>query len=213
MRLSNAGAALIESFEGFRSAPYRDTGGVWTIGYGSTKGVNARTKHVTRKQAEDRMKKEIDAEYGAAVNKLKLPLTQHQFDALVSFVYNLGPGVLAADETVGRLLRAHRFVAAANAMLLYDHGKGGVRLAGLTLRRRRERALFLRPDPAAAFFTASELRWIRELDDGKPSAARRKVLIRVMTEQRKAIWRAARETGWDKHNRRARYRSLQVRTS
>jgi GH24 family phage-related lysozyme (muramidase) len=91
MKLSQAGIDLVKSFEGFRSCPYRDAVGVWTIGCGSTKDVGPNTKCVSRKQAEDRLRAEVDATYGAAVDKI-VGLSQHQHDALASFVCNLGPG-------------------------------------------------------------------------------------------------------------------------
>lgn len=144
MKLSKAGAQLIESFEGFVPHPYKDAVGVWTIGYGSTKGVNAHTPAVTRAQAEARLKSEVDATYGAAINALKLPLNQNQFDALVSFVYNVGPGGVSSSTQVGKHLRAHAWKAAADALLAWDKA-GGKPLAGLTRRRHTERALFLTP--------------------------------------------------------------------
>ena len=70
------------------------------------------------------------------------------------------------------------------------------------------------PDPFQSY-TDSELRWIREYDKLKRAnqdKPRREVLRRVMTEQRKRIWRAAQTSGWDKANRRARYASLLART-
>lgn len=73
----------------------------------------------------------------------------------------------------------------------------------------------LRKDPLAGY-TASEKRWIREYDKLKREnrdLGRRRVLIRVMTEQRKRIWREAQKTGWGRANRTRRYRSLLSRTS
>jgi GH24 family phage-related lysozyme (muramidase) len=216
VRLSPAGAQLIASFEGFRSHPYRDAVGVWTIGYGSTRGVGESTPPVTPAQALARMMREVGATYGAAVDGLGLPLNQHQYDALVSFVYNVGPGGVAASTSVGRHLRARRWRDAADALLAWDKA-GGRRLEGLTRRRRAERALFLSPvADALEGYTASERRWIREYDELKAAdrnIGRRVVLRRVMTEQRKRIWRAAQPPGsWDHANRRARYRSLLART-
>lgn len=222
MKLSDAGAHLIESFEGFSAKPYRDAVGVWTIGFGSTAGVGPNTPHVTREQAEERLKREVDEQYGAAVNALRLPLNQSQFDALVSFVYNVGPGGIGANTGVGRALRRHDWQAAANALLAWDKA-GGRTLLGLTRRRQAERALFLRTpkvDPLAGY-TAAERRWIREFDAlrRKPkthrSAAdehRMVVLGRVMRTQRKRIWRAAQASGWDVGHRRQRYRSMLVRS-
>lgn len=216
MKLSSQGAELIAEFEGFRAKPYRDAVGVWTIGFGSTKGVGPNTPLVTREQALARMMREIDATYGAAVNALGVPLTQHQFDALVSFVYNVGPGGIATTTTVGKHLRARRYREAADALLAWDKA-GGRRLLGLTRRRQAERALFLMPAPRdpLAGYTDAERRWIREYDDlvrQDKDPVRRVVLRRVMAAQRKRIWQEAQRTGWERANRRARYRSLKART-
>jgi GH24 family phage-related lysozyme (muramidase) len=146
MKLSRRGVRLIQDYEGFRSSPYRDSVGVWTIGYGSTKGVGPQTAPLNRQQASERLRSEVDAEYGAAVNALHLPLNQHQFDALVSFVYNVGPGALGLDTGIGRELRAHHWHRAADELLRWDKA-GGRALPGLTRRRRAERQLFLTPPP------------------------------------------------------------------
>jgi GH24 family phage-related lysozyme (muramidase) len=147
MNLGQAGLNMIKEFEGFRSAPYRDSVGVWTIGYGSTSGVGPNTPHMTEQQAADRLRREVDQRYGAAVNSIGVPLTQNQFDALTSFVYNVGPGGVASNSNVGRALRARDYQAAADGLLAWDHA-GGQRLAGLTRRRQAERALFLSGAPS-----------------------------------------------------------------
>jgi len=217
-KLSDAGAHLIESFEGFSSKPYwDDDGGVWTIGFGSTKGVRKDSPHITRQQAHDRLMREVDATYGAAINALGLPLSQPQFDALTSFVYNVGPGGVATSTGVGRALRARDWRTAADRLLDWDKA-GGRRLLGLTRRRRAERALFLRTpavDPLAGY-RADEKRWIREYDELKRenrNERRREVLRSVMTTRRKAIWTAGEKAGWDVAKRRQRYRSLLARTT
>lgn len=221
MKLSHAGASLIADFEGFRSRPYRDAVGVWTIGYGSTKGVGPHTPAVTPAQALARMEREVDDTYGATINRLGLVLNQNQFDALVSFVYNVGPGGVGPDTTVGKMLRAHEWLAAADALLAWDKAGGHV-LPGLTRRRQAERALFLKAPPGDPFasYTVAERRWIHEYDRlPKAEARRRAVLRRVMGEQRKRIWRTAQPKsaggdgrGWEYANRAARYRSLLERT-
>ena len=222
MKLSDNGAKLIAEFEGFRSCPYRDAVGVWTIGYGSTRGVGPNTKCITRSQALDRMKREVDERYGKAVNDLKLPLNQNQFDALTSFVYNVGPGGVGSNTGVGRALRQRHWNQAANELLKWDKA-GGRTLPGLTRRRKAERELFLRK-PAFDWsgYTASEKRWIQEYDrllKDRKDPDRRGVLRRVMTDQRKRIWRAAQPKskggdgrGWSHANRQRRYNSLLART-
>jgi lysozyme len=147
VRLSKVGAKLIETFEGFSSKPYHgkyDPPGVWTIGFGSTKGVGPGTPPISRAQAEARLMREVDATYGAAVNAVRVPLNQNQFDALVLFTYNCGPGAVGTATKVGRHLRAHEYRAAADALLEWNRANG-VAVEGLTRRRKAERALFLRP--------------------------------------------------------------------
>lgn len=215
MRLSRSGAELIAGFEGFSAKPYRDPVGVWTIGYGSTKGVGPNTPPVTREQALARMMREIDETYAPAVRHLGLSLNQNQFDALVSFVYNVGPGGVASSTRVGRHLRAREWRAAADALLAWNKA-GGRELPGLTRRRREERELFLKPVPRSlAGYTPAEIRWIREYDRLMKSGAdprRVSVLRYVMRVQRKRIWRAAQVSGWERANRTARYRSLLARS-
>jgi GH24 family phage-related lysozyme (muramidase) len=222
MKLSDAGAHLIESYEGFVPYPYRDTVGVWTIGFGSTKGVGPWSPHVTRQQAHDRLIWEVNAHYAAAIDALRLPLNQFQFDALVSFVYNVGTGGVAPSTGVGRALLAHDWHAATNCLLQWDKA-GGRRLAGLTRRRQAERALFLRTPRIDALdgYRDDEKRWIREYEKLRRSGEdpeRVRVLRTVMRKRRKLIWVAAQPEprgsggGWDVAKRRERYRSLLSRT-
>lgn len=215
MNLSKAGAQLIEAFEGFVPHPYRDAVGVWTIGYGSTRGVGPNTPRVTRAQAEARLMREVDATYGAAINALGLPLNQNQFDALTSFVYNVGPGGVASSTTVGKRLRARDWTAAADALLAWDKA-GGRTLAGLTRRRRAERALFLKSAPPDrwAGYTDRERGWILEHDrllKAGRNARRRMVLRYYMRRQARAIRAAARKGGWTP-SRHRRVRSLEARS-
>jgi GH24 family phage-related lysozyme (muramidase) len=169
VNLGSAGAQLICEFEGFRSRPYRDAVGVWTIGYGSTAGVGPNTPPMTEQQARDRLMREVDAQYGRAINALGVPLTQNQYDALVSFVYNVGVGGVAASTGVGRALRARNYRQAADELLKWDKA-GGRTLAGLTRRRQAERSLFLRgdqpkPPPSAPVGSdrATGMRWFGEM--------------------------------------------------
>lgn len=141
-RISSKGVQLIADFEGFVAHPYRDAVGVWTIGYGHTLGVGPRSKPITKTEAKRMLRREINERYAPHVVALELPLRQHMFDALVSFVYNLGPGAIASGTGVGRELRAHHWNKAADHLLDWDKAGGQV-LAGLTRRRHAERRLFL----------------------------------------------------------------------
>ena len=226
MNVGPAGVTLIKEFEGFPHCgrPYRDMVGVWTIGYGHTEGVGPNSPALSEKQASELLRRDLDKKYGPAVDGLKIKLSQNQYDALVSFVYNCGPGAVSDKTQVGRALRRGDWPGAANCLLMWDKA-GGSRVAGLTRRRNAERALFLDQDDVAdplADYTDNERSWIREYDklvrrNGDP--ARRQALREAMSAQRKRIWHAAQPKaeggdgqGWDHGNRRARYRSLKSRT-
>ena len=152
MTISEKGQQIIKNFEGLRLNAYRDSAGVWTIGYGSTryhdgKSVKPGDKLASETQASALFSNTL-AYYEDAVNHLvKVPLNQHQFDALVSFTYNLGTGALQ-ESTLLRKLNANDYSGAADQFLLWDKitdsltGQKKV-LDLLTQRRREERALFL----------------------------------------------------------------------
>jgi len=216
MHISQAGLTLIEGFEGFSSRSYWDPyGRVWTRGYGETEGIGPGSPLISRAEGQARLKHLVETRYEPAIRALNVELNQNQWDALCSFVWNLGPGIL--DGTLGSLLKARKFGEFAAAMLAYDHARGQV-LAGLARRRREESALFSKAP--AAYVPADEARWLREFDAlrGKHApwvAVRRRALARVMTARRKEIWRRAeheRPDGWKNLNRDGRYHALAART-
>lgn len=133
--INDAGLKLVESFEGLRLTAYQDSVGVWTIGYGHTKGVT-QGQTITQQQAEAFLQQDLGVAE-AAVNGLGLTLTDNQFAALVSFTFNLGGGNL------NKLLK-NGLAAVPDRILLFDHA-GGKQLAGLTRRRQAERALYVTP--------------------------------------------------------------------
>lgn len=143
LRTGARGLDLIKSFEGLRLSAYRDSVGIWTIGYGHTKGVKPGDT-ITVEQANDFLREDLrDAE--RAVNDLTfLNLTQNQFDALVSFTFNLGRGNLQAS-TLLRRVNEGDFEGAAEEFLRWTKAGGKV-LPGLVRRREAERALFLKGD-------------------------------------------------------------------
>lgn len=136
MRTGEKGLQIIKNFEGCRLDAYRCPAGVWTIGYGHTAGVHQGMK-ITQLQAEELLKNDLKV-YENYVNATGLTLNQNQFDALVSFTYNCGPGSL------NTLVRKRTLSQIADALLLYNKGGGKV-LPGLTRRRNAERELFLKP--------------------------------------------------------------------
>lgn len=154
MRTDRRGLELIERFEGFPhdGHPYRDPVGVWTRGYGRTEGIGPDSPRISRVAAERELIDLLHRRYEPAVNALGLPLTQAMFDALVSFVYNVGTGALEPDTGIGHLLRQRDWHGAADELLRWDHAGGRV-LEGLTRRRRAERALFLHDLPRRPMHT------------------------------------------------------------
>lgn len=138
------GKNLIKEFEGFRATAYLCPAGVWTVGYGTTrisgKLVKQGTK-VTTDEAETLLEEDLKR-FEDGVNRLvQVEINQNQFDALVSFVYNLGVGNLQ-KSTLLKKLNAGLFAEAAEQFLKWDKA-AGKRLPGLTRRRKAERELFL----------------------------------------------------------------------
>jgi len=136
----------IKEHEGLRLVAYLDSVGVWTIGYGDTGKDVVKGLTITKEQAENRLSKRL-VEFEGYVNKaMKVKLTQNQFDALVSLVYNIGPTNFN-DSTLLRKLNAGDYVGAADQFLVWNKGRVDGKLVvinGLVNRRKAERELFLR---------------------------------------------------------------------
>ena len=145
MQTSDKGIALIKQFEGCKLTAYQDSVGVWTIGYGWTKPVDGkpiRAGMTIKQETAERLLKTGLVSYESDVSRLvKVGLTQWQFDALVSFTYNLGARSLSTS-TLLRKLNAGDYAGAADEFLRWNKAGGKV-LNGLTRRREAERALFL----------------------------------------------------------------------
>lgn len=139
-KINAAGLALIESFEGLRLKAYQDSVGVWTIGFGSTRGVHPGMV-ITRATAEAMLESDLfTAERGveACISK---PLTDNQYAACVSLAFNIGTAGFA-HSSVAHFINAGDLQKAADCFLPYDHA-GGHELLGLKRRREAERGLFL----------------------------------------------------------------------
>ncbi|HDC4530752.1 lysozyme [Enterobacter asburiae] len=145
MQTSDKGIAMIKEFEGCKLTAYQDSVGVWTIGYGWTQPVDGkpiRAGMTINQETAERLLKTGLVSYESDVSRLvKVGLTQGQFDALVSFTYNLGARSLSTS-TLLRKLNAGDYAGAADEFLRWNKAGGKV-LNGLTRRREAERALFL----------------------------------------------------------------------
>lgn len=132
----------IKTAEGLRLTAYLDGGGVWTIGYGHT-GADVRGGlTIPLSEAERLLTRDLRVAEGHVNDAVKVKLTQNQFDALVSFVYNVGGGAFRSS-TLLKLLNAGDYEGAANQLPRWNKDNGKV-VKGLTNRRHEERELFLR---------------------------------------------------------------------
>ena len=143
MKTSNKGIDLIKKHEGLRLTAYLDAVGVPTIGYGSTRGVKMGTT-ITEQQAHDLLMKDV----AIAENDVKvhnLALNQNQFDALVSFTFNLGGGNLS-KSTLLRKVRANPCDPTIKAEFMRWVYGGGKVLPGLVRRRKEEAELYFKKE-------------------------------------------------------------------
>ena len=134
------GLLLIKSFEGLRLQAYRDPVGIWTIGYGTTRGVQP-SMSISEAEAEKFLQQDL-ARFEQAINDaVEVPINDNQFSALASFTYNVGPGAFRSS-TLLKLLNQGDIQGAADQFPRWNRAGGKV-LAGLTRRRSAERSLFL----------------------------------------------------------------------
>jgi lysozyme len=131
---------MIKGFEGFRAYPYTCPGGSLTIGYGTTIKPGEYTS-ITKEQGEALLRKSISGFERSVKNLVKVPLNQNQYDALVSFTYNVGAGALKRS-TLLKKLNSGDYSGAADELLKFTKANGKV-LEGLVRRREKERNLFL----------------------------------------------------------------------
>ncbi len=139
MQLSEKGKALIKKYEGLKLSAYKCPAGVWTIGYGHTAGVFEGQK-ITSDQADDFFDNDIKQFEKIVLELCNVPLKQGQFDALVSFVYNVGKTAFA-NSTLLKLLNQKKYTAAGNEFSRWVYVRDK-KLQGLVKRRIDERFLF-----------------------------------------------------------------------
>lgn len=143
-KASERGKAIIKEFEGFRAVAYLCQANVWTVGYGTTringKPVTENVK-ITTQEAELFLEQDLKVFEDAVNQNVSVELNQNEFDALVSFVYNVGVGNFK-KSTLLKKLNASKKAEAADEFLKWNRANKVVS-KGLTRRRKAERELFL----------------------------------------------------------------------
>jgi len=139
--LSSTGEDLIKNFETLKLTAYQDQRGVWTCGWGHTGPEVVEGTTCTPAQAEIWFQQDTENAVRGVDSSLTTNVTQNQFDALVSFAYNVGVGA-EAHSTMVKLINERNFTGAAAEFSKWDH-VDGVPNAGLLRRRQAEQALFL----------------------------------------------------------------------
>lgn len=141
-QISDACVTLVKTFEGFEAKAYKCPAGVWTIGYGHT--LNVKPTDVITEVAASMLLKEELQNYADKVDKLVAVASQSQFDALVSFAYNLGVSTLASSTLLKKHI-AGDYVAAQAEFSRWNKAKVEGKMTvlnGLTKRRNHEAALY-----------------------------------------------------------------------
>ena len=139
MKISQEGLSLIKKFEGCELEAYKCAAGVWTIGYGSTKGVKEGDT-LTKEETDNLLLHEMDEYEGYVLEAVEMPLSQHQFDAIVSWTFNLGPSNLKAS-TMLKVLNKGEYEDVPAQIKRWNKAGGKV-LEGLVRRREAEALLF-----------------------------------------------------------------------
>lgn len=140
MKTSSNGRALIRNAEGDRPTAYYCPAGVLTIGVGHTGPDVKPGMRITQAESDALLSADLAKFEKAVARNVKVPLTQNQFDALVSFTYNLGEGSLKSSTLLKRVNAGDMGGAAAE--FIKWNKAGGKVLGGLTKRRAEEAALF-----------------------------------------------------------------------
>ena len=148
MKISENGLNLIKQFEGLSLKPYLDAVNIPTIGYGSTfyenmKKVTMQDESITRERADFLFNFLVTTKFVSVVNRLVIvDINQNQFDALVSFVYNIGSGNFE-KSTLLKKVNQSDFIGASLEFEKWNKANGKI-LNGLTKRRLSEKELFLK---------------------------------------------------------------------
>ena len=144
--LSDNGMKLLEQFEGLRLEAYLDSASIYTIGYGTIKYPDGRKvkkgDKITKGKAKEYKLHDLKEFESTVSTSVKVPLTQNQYDALVSLSYNIGSGAFK-NSTLLKKLNSGDYKGAAEQFLVWINS-GGKKVQGLVNRREAERSLFLK---------------------------------------------------------------------
>lgn len=139
--ITEQGLSLIRRFEGFAATPYVCPAGYLTVGYGHVvKNPGAFKQPISQDEASQMLGIDVEAAEHAVLRLVRVPLTDGQFDALVSFTFNLGGGALQRS-TLRRKVNREEHADVPTEFLKWVWG-GGRKLPGLVKRRRAEAALY-----------------------------------------------------------------------
>jgi lysozyme len=146
MKIDKKGLSLIAEFEGLSLKPYKCSAGVPTIGFGSTYYENGTRVQmndlpITKQRAEQLLQHTADRFASKVANLIKKPVTQNQFNALVSFAFNVGSGALASSTLLKLVNVNPNDIMIAKEFLRWNK-VGGKPVQGLTNRRIKESALY-----------------------------------------------------------------------
>lgn len=138
--ITRSGIEKIKAHESLRLTPYKDQAGKWTIGYGHLILPGEQFGTITEQQAEDLLRKDLSIAESSINQQVKVPLNKNQYDALVSFVFNIGVNAFARS-TLLRKLNTGDYNGTANEFQRWKYA-GGKISSGLITRREREQNLF-----------------------------------------------------------------------
>ena len=145
MQCNSRGIAIIKHYEGFYSTPYKCPAGLWTFGYGNIRDkegqrVTADTAPISDLEGEMLLMEELDTVEGQIKRLAVIPLTENQFSAICSLVWNIGSGRFKASTLRAKLNRGD-YEGASAEFPKWRRGGGRI-LPGLVRRRKSERELF-----------------------------------------------------------------------
>lgn len=142
MNISDNGLSAIQKHEGCVLKAYRCPAGVWTIGYGHTSGVR-QGMSITSQQASSYLRQDLKVVETCLAAAVKTPLTQNQYDALCSFVFNVGPGNFLRSTLLRKVKADPSDPSIRDEFMKWNKASGTV-LEGLTRRRRCEAEMYFK---------------------------------------------------------------------